>query len=259
MVNRHEAIGIKQTLRYEWLQKTADLLLAGLDARTARRELHAFLSARSGDGAEGERSDGTRTFAVNNLMTIWVNPPAELMAFRNAALTQLREQPATGSAVHWAMVSAVYPFWFNAARQAGRLLSLQGQVTQAQIVNRLRERYGDRQTVSRYGRFVIRSFVAWGVLEDSAPKGCYLKAAPMIVDDPNPAILMLEAALHALPEGRGTLAPLLNSPAFFPFRLPVLSGDFITRHTDRIEVIRYGPDDELLKLVAGKPEGDSRQ
>ena len=41
---------------------------------------------------------------------------------------------------------------------------------------------------------------------------------------------------------------LLNNPAFFPFRLPMMTGDFVSLHNDRIEMVRYGLDDELLKL-----------
>ena len=149
MASRHDIIGIKQVLRYEWLQKTANLMLAGLDAKLIRQELHEFLAKRKGDGSEGERSDQTRTFVVNNLMKIWVSPDHELVAFRNACLASLGEYPAMGLALHWAMISAAYPFWFNLARQTGRLLNLQQQVTQAQIINRLKEHYGDRQTVSR--------------------------------------------------------------------------------------------------------------
>ncbi len=154
---RHEAIGIKQTIRLDWMQKAAHLLLAGLDDKTIRQELHEFLADRKGNGSAGERSDGTRTFAVNNLMKIWVSPDPELIPFRDAALTLLRENLSMAMAVHWGMISAVYPFWFNVARQTGRLLALQDQVTQIQIINRLKEHYGDRQTVSRYARFVIRS------------------------------------------------------------------------------------------------------
>jgi hypothetical protein len=116
------------------------------------------------------------------------------------------------------------------------------------FIGRLKEHYGDRQTVSRYGRFVIRSFVAWDVLEDSDEKGCYEPSAPVIIADPEPAILLLEAALHATPDGKSTLAALLNNPGFFPFRLPIPSGDGIAQRTNRIEVIRNGLDDELLRL-----------
>jgi hypothetical protein len=128
------------------------------------------------------------------------------------------------------------------------LLALQDQVTQTQIINRLKEQYGDRQTVSRYARFVIRSFVAWGVLKDSEAKGCYRKSASASIADSAPAILVLESALYATPEAKVMLGMLLNNPAFFPFRFPDMTGDSISQRSKRIEVIRYGLDDEMLKL-----------
>ncbi len=248
MGKRHEAIGVKQAIRFEWMQKAANLVLAGLDAKTIRQELHEFLTDRKGNGAEGERSDQTRTFVVNNLMNIWVSPDPELNAFRDASLAILREHPSMALAVHWGMISAVYPFWFNVARQTGRLLALQDQATQTQIIYRLKEQYGDRQTVSRYARYVIRSFVAWGALKDSEAKGCYEKAAPVSIADANLALLMFESALLATPEAKGPLVLLLNNPTFFPFHLPAMTGDFVSQRSDRIDVVRYGLDDELLKL-----------
>jgi hypothetical protein len=174
-----------------------------------------------------------------------------MIPFRDASLAVLRGNPSMALAVHWGMISAAYPFWFNVARQTGRLLALQDQVTQTQIINRLKEQYGDRQTIFRYGRYVLRSFVAWGVLQDVDAKGCYEKAAPVSIAEPNLAILMFESALLATPEARGALGLLLNNPAFFPFQLPVMTGDFVSQRSERIDVVRYGLDDELLKLKDG--------
>lgn len=248
MVKRHEAIGIKQAIRFEWMQKAANLLLVGLDAKTIRQELHEFLSDRKGNGTEGERGETSRTQVVNMLMKIWVSPGLDLLPFRDASLAFLREHPSMALAVHWGMISAVYPFWFNVARQTGRLLALQDQVTQVQITSRLKEQYGDRQTVSRYARYVIRSFVAWGVLQDSDSKGCYEKAALVSITDPNLAILMFESALLVISEAKSALGLILNNPAFFPFQLPVITGHFVSQRSERIDVVRYGLDDELLKL-----------
>lgn len=248
MSTRHETIGIKQTIRYEWMQKAANLLSTGVDAKTIRRELHEFLTDQKGNGSERKRSARTRTFAVNNLMKIWVSPDPELAAFRDESLAFFCRCPSMGLAVHWGMISAVYPFWFNVATQTGRLLALQDQVTQAQIVTRLKEQYGDRQTISRYARFVIRSFVAWGALKDADTKGCYKISTPVSVDDRNLAILMFEAALHATGSGSGVLDLLSNSPAFFPFQLPMMAGNLLSQRSDRIDVVRCGLDDELLEL-----------
>ena len=248
MGKRHEAIGIKQAIRFEWMHKTTNLLLAGLDAKFIRQELHEFLADRKGNGSEGERSDQTRTFVVNNLMRIWVLPNLELIPFRDALLAFLRENPPMALAVHWGMISAVYPFWFNVARQAGRLLALQDKVTQTQIISRLKEQYGDRQTVSRYARFVIRSFVNWGALKDSGAKGCYEKSIPMNITDLDLAILMLESALLSTPSAKSALGLIVNNPAYFPFNLPSIGADTVGQRSNRIEVDRYGFGDEFLKL-----------
>lgn len=251
MGKRHDAVGIKQAIRLEWMQKAANLLLAGLDAKTIRQELHEFLAGRRGNGTENRGSDQTRTFAVNNLMRIWVSPDGELTPFRDASLAFLRKNSSTALPVHWGMISAVYPFWFNAARQTGRLLALQDQVTQSQIVNRLKEQYGDRPTVSRYARFVIRSFVAWGVLRDSEARGCYVKAIPIAIMDTDLAILMIESALLATPDAKGALGLLTNNPALFPFQIPTMTGDYVSHRCARMDVVRHGLDEELVKLREG--------
>ena len=154
-----------------------------------------------------------------------------------------------GLPTHWGMISAAYPFWYNVARQTGRLIYLQDKVTQAQVFSRLKEQYGDRETVTRFARSTIRSFVAWGTLQDTGTKGCYEKVDAVGITNEKLAILLYESALMATPEAKATLGLLKNNPAFFPFHLPNMTGDFVSRHSDRIEVARYGLDDELLKVT----------
>ncbi|MBF0431958.1 MAG: hypothetical protein HQK83_11800 [Fibrobacteria bacterium] len=243
MGKRHDAIGIKQTIHFEWLQKVANLMLAGLDTNTIRQEIHSFLKE-----AEPERSEGARSFSISNLMNIWVTPEKEIIDFRDNALILLQKYPSMALPIHWGMISVAYPFWYNISRQTGRLLSLQDQVTQLQIVNRLKEQYGDRQTVSRNAQFVIRSFIAWGVLKESEAQGCYQKAEPTNVTDIELTVFILESVLHATAEGKCALGTFQNNPAFFPFQFPVITGDYVSQHSERIDVVRYGLDDELLKL-----------
>ena len=248
MGSRHDSLGIKQVIPYEWVRKTARFMLAGMSAKEIRQELHAALAATGKQVRPGERSAWTRTFLVNNLMSIWPSPSAELTPFRDRTLRALHENPDQELAIHWAMISSVYPFWFNTARQTGLLLNLQAQTTQAQIVNRLKERYGDRQTVSRYARFVVRSFVDWGVLKDTAAAGCYQKAEAISLVDHNLTSLLLHSALLATPEGRAPLNVLLVNPAFFPFHLPTISAASLIGGSSCLKLVRYGLDDQLLTL-----------
>jgi len=248
MSARHEKLGIKQTIQRDWMDRVVQMMLAGMQEKEIRTDLDNYLSTQKQSGGIGERGQKTYKMAIG-ILASWFSPDKELVAFRNGLLILAADLPQKEwLPLHWALICASYPFWFNVARQVGRLLNLQDQITQAQIFNRLKEHYGDRETVARNARYTVRSFVAWGVLIDSEAKGCYEKALPVVISDHNLTILLLEAALHASPEGKGALGLLLNNPAFFPFQIPSMSGDFISKQTDQIDVDRYGLDEELLKL-----------
>jgi hypothetical protein len=249
MGKRHGKLGIKQTIQKHWMDRVVQMMLSGMTEKEIRADLVDYLSTQKQSGGTGERGQKTYGMAIG-ILGSWFAPDKDLIPFRDNNLTlagQLSQD--AWLPLHWSVISASYPFWFNVATQVGRLLNLQDQVTQPQIFNRLKEQYGDRETVARNARYTVRSFVAWGTLSDSGNRGCYGKAAPVSIDEKNMAILMLEAALYASPEGKVELRVLLNNPAYFPYLLPVMTGDFIAQNSNRIEVVRYGLDDELLKLA----------
>ena len=248
MSKRHDKLGIKQTIQKHWMDKVVKMMLAGLSEREIRTELNDFLATQKQSGGTGERGKKTYGMAIS-ILASWFSPEKELVPFRNHALELARHDPTQNwLPYHWAVISASYPFWFNVAKQTGRLFNLQDQITQVQVFSRLKEHYGDRETVARNARYAIRSFVAWGVLKDSKVKGCYEQNKTMKIGNPNLAILLYEAALHADKEGKAVLGLLKNNPAFYPFQMPVLAGDLISQQNKAIEVIRYGLDDELIKL-----------
>ena len=245
MNRRHDKLGIKQTIQKHWMDYVVQMMLAGLSEKEIRAELDEFLAKEKPYSGQVPK---THSFA-KSILASWFAPVKELIPFRDHALELIRhENIKNWLPYHWAVISASYPFWFNVAKQTGRLFNLQDQITQVQVFSRLKEQYGDRETVARNSRYVIRSFVAWGVLEDSKVKGCYEQCKPMGISEPNLAILLYEAALYAHKEGKAALGFLKNSPAFFPFRLLVLTGDYISQQSKTIDVVRYGLDDELLKL-----------
>lgn len=244
---RQNSIGIKQMIRLEWMTKTTDLLLAGLDKHSIRAELHEFLAEKKGSGAEGGRGETSRTQAVNILMKAWVSPDEDLINLRDDALSLAAElSPDHRVPLHWAVISASYPFWLNVSKQCGRLLNLQNQISQQQVFSRLREVYGDRETVSRYARYTVRSFGAWDILKDSNAKGCYERGATYVVDDPRKLALLLECALLATPNQKAALSELMGSPGLFPFQLPARKGDWLGGFASRLSVMRYGLDEEMV-------------
>lgn len=247
--NRHNKIGIKQTIQKHWMDKTVHMLLAGVSEKEIRSELNEYLQTQLQSGGIGERGKKTYGMAIG-ILSSWFSPDTDLIPFRDDALSLARQlPPEKWLPLHWAVISASYPFWFYVAMQVGRLLNLQNQITQAQVFDRLKEKYGDRETVARNARYTLRSFVAWKVLNDTDHKGCYKKVTPLIISDSNIAILIYESGLLAMPNTNIDLGLLLHNPAFFPFQLPALSGELIYQNSKRIDVVRYGLDNELIKLI----------
>jgi len=253
MAKRHEKLGIKQTIQITWMNQTVQMILAGMPASEIRKNLDHFLSTQKQSGGAGERGGKTYGMALG-ILASWFAPDKNLISFRDSVLECARTLPSNQwLPLHWSIISASYPFWWNVAMQVGRLLNLQDQVTQPQIFDRIKEQYGDRETVARNARYAVRSFVGWGVLKDTDTRGSYKKAVPVSVYDQKCATLMFEAALYANPEGKGALGLLMNNPAFFPFQLPAMTGDIISQNGDRIDVVRYGLDDEFLILSEYQP------
>ncbi len=245
MKNRHEKLGIKQTIQKNWMDYAVKMILAGMKESEIRAELDEFLAKEKPYTGDVPK---THSF-IKAILSSWFSPDQDLIPFRDHALELIKnENSLNWLPYHWAIISVSYPFWFNLAKQVGRLFSLQDQITQTQILSRIKEQYGDRETVARNAKYAIRSFVAWGVLKDSQFKGCYEKCKSLEINNPNLTMLLYEAALHTEKEGKLTIELLKNNPAFFPFQLPVLTGDYISQNSKNIGVVRYGLDDELLKL-----------
>ena len=177
-MNRRDQIGFSQRIRLDWLEYTANLVLAG----NSREEIVAALSERLKEklsvGSEPKR--GNRDKAISILTKIWVTVPKDLQTLRNEGLDHLRTGgPSERMLVHWCMCMAVYPFFGTVAAAAGRLLRLQGTAGAAQVQRRLRERYGERETVARAARRILRTCIDWGALHETEEKGLYRGTAKL--------------------------------------------------------------------------------
>ena len=217
--SRFDKIGIKQVIRLEWMDRCLSLLLSGMSANEIRKDLIEYLADKKQSGGTGERGDKTYTIAIG-ILAAWFDPSPELIDLRDRLLLKAKNCPVENwLPLHWAMMIAAYPFWFNVAIQTGRVLALQEKVTQKQIFDRLVERYGERATILRNARYAVRSFVAWGVLEDTEIKGRYKKSDPMAVSDPQIMAMLFEAMLISTPDNKAPLRSLMASPALFPMCL----------------------------------------
>ncbi|MDA8218371.1 MAG: hypothetical protein M0Z94_12210 [Dehalococcoidales bacterium] len=248
MSRRTEQIGFSQRVRLEWLEQTANLVLAGNDKAAVSEALQELLKDKVSVGGQAER--GNREKIITILMKVWLTAPAELESLRVGGFELLKQIPQRDHlAVHWGMVTAVYPFWSGVATQVGRLLRLQGSAAAAHVQRRVREQYGERETVSRAARRVLRSYLDWGVLQESGEMGVYIAGPSLAVDDPRLIAWLVEASLHARANCSAPLKDLLDSPSLFPLRPKPMQAEIFLAVSSKIEVHRHGLDDNLVMLT----------
>ena len=116
---------------------------------------------------------------------------------------------------------AAYPFFGAVAETVGRLMRLQGTCAAAQIQRRIREHLGERETVARAARRILRCFVDWGVLQETREKGVYQAIPAQPVQDKQLAAWLIEAALLAQGTHTSVLQHYYRLPPF-PFVFPAL-------------------------------------
>ena len=254
MTRRTDQIGFSQRVRLEWLEQTANLILAGNNKAAVNEALQELLKDKVSVGGKAER--GNREKIITILLKTWLTVPSELESLRIEGLELLKRVPRRDHlAVHWGMVMAAYPFWSEVAIQTGRLLRLQGSVAAMHLQRRIREQYGERETVFRAARRVLRSYLDWGVLQETGAKGVYSAGTILAVDDSRLIAWLAEASLHARANGSAPLRDLIDSPSLFPFRLAHMSAEHVASLSPRLNILRHGLDDDLVMLLE---EGGAR-
>jgi hypothetical protein len=252
MTRHAKQIGFSQRVRLEWLEQTANLILAGNDMTAVNEALQELLKDKVSIGGQSKR--GNREKIISILKQVWVTPPSSLIPLRDEGIEMLATQSSVLSphhlsvAIHWGMVMAVYPFWSDVATQTGRLLRLQGSVAMAHIQRRIREQYGERETVSRATQRVVRSYLDWGVLQETGAKGIYAAEPTLAIEDSRLIAWLIEASLHARGSDSAPLKDLINSPSLFPFRIKPVRAESLMAASARLDFLRHGLDDELIML-----------
>ncbi len=244
---RNSRIGLSQRIRLEWFEQTADLILAGNDKAAINDSLQDLLLDKVSVGGKSVR--GAREKVITILLKTWVTVPRELEKLRDEGLEILQELPRKDRiTVHWGMALASYPFWGAVAAYTGRLLRLQGTAAAAHVQRRVKEEYGERETVSRAARRVLRSFIDWGVLNETGDKGVYGQGKQYTVEEPKLIAWMVEASLYARLNGTAAIKDLLDSPSIFPFRLLYISAEHLASLSPRLNTQRHGLNDDLVML-----------
>ena len=233
-------IGFDRRIELAWMDALTDELRAGSSEEEVRGFLHELLrSDHPADTARGK--------TVTVLMRIWALVPPEHRSLRRRAL-ELQENVPRGDFVwlHWGMLLMAFPIFRDIASGMGRLLSLQGDVSLAQLQRRLTEEYGERSTVSRASQRIVRSMVEWGAVTEAEKRGTLLPAEKHITDSPDLQLWLMEALLTAKDAETVEATQLLKSHELFPFSIDIGIRDL--RRSDHFVVHRQGQSMDVVGL-----------
>jgi len=248
-MNRNGVVGFGQRIQLDWLDRTANLFIAGLTRDEIEESLQAFLQDRLSIGSDAKR--GNRALTISILLKVWVVVPTGLESLRDDGLGFLKQLPPKEHlVVHWGMVMAVYPFFQALAETVGRLLRLQGTVAASQVQRRMREQFGERSTVERAARRILRCLIDWGALKETEEKGIYQATDTISVNDAELAQWLIEASLIASGSASSTLRAITQNPALFPFTTESINIKRLETH-GRLELLRQGLDEDVIMLRSG--------
>jgi hypothetical protein len=237
-------VGFDRELKKSWLDLTARLVTAGVTDKELKTELDSSL--------EGELSDngcvrGAKGKTITVLMKLWGKVPANVQSLRDEAIKIMALSPADSLLFHWGLAMAVYPYFYDAVENVGRLASLQGSFSVSQLQRRMREKYGERETVSRAVNRLVQSLLEWGVIEELPEKRTFKTAKAITVQDANITVWGLEASLIATGNKSGPVDGLIKSQALFPFKFNMLNTTIFSQHP-RLQLFRQGVDEDVVIL-----------
>ncbi len=220
-------IGVKQALRIEWFDKTLHYYRTYEDESKIRELLSEYLSNKLQRGGVGERGKKTYKMAITPLIKCWINPYEDTKNIRDTAYNLYTEHSASNSTIlHWCLMTANYPFWYQVALQCSRLFRLQERFQIQEIKTRMKEIYGGRNTVERNTRYTIQSLIAWNFIEKTEIKGTYQKSPDRIQITPFETLLLFHSIMLATDRDQMYLEEVSSSPILDFFSLqPIQSKD----------------------------------
>jgi hypothetical protein len=224
-------VGFDRKIRIEWLDA-----VAGKMQNANEEELRNYLH----DLLQNEHSAlEARRKTVTVLMRIWFFIPEEYLNMREKALQAINKvSPQERLLIHWGMILLAYPFFRSIVSIIGKLCSLQGEFSFSQVLKDIEKSWGQRTTVERAVRRVIRSLYEWGVIDEAGERGVYVPSDKIGILTTDMELWLIEAVLKSGSSDFITFDQLHDIPCAFPFSFSVSLSDFF--QSDTFEISQQG-------------------
>lgn len=229
-------IGFDRFIRKEWAT-------AALSVRAGQSSLDDFNTLLDSAGLGVAAKKKTRTV----LNRLWLEPRPDLEEFaeRGGELFRTYDEKAI-PVLHWGMAISSYPFFGKLAELTGRLSSLQGDCTSAEVHRRMSEIYGERETTSRSSTMIFQTLADWGILQRMDNGKRLVKPAPTVLQDEALIVWIVEAAVRY----KGDVVSLKSLPALpvlFPYQLDCPLA-YVVSNSKNLELRADGSQSEFVAI-----------
>jgi len=133
---------------------------------------------------------------------------------------------------------------------SGKTTAMQDVATRTgapQITRRMAEKWGERGTVIRTVRQVVRSFVLWDVLRETDERGVYSSMPRIeIANGDRAGPWLVEAGISNSEMQAHPLRHLVGAASFFPLKLNLSPRE--VGNSPRLELYRQGLDEDVVML-----------
>jgi hypothetical protein len=231
-------IGFDRFIRLDWAA-------AALRVRSGAAEISELDQILTDAHAGPEAKKKTRTV----LNRLWLEPREELtdLASRGVDIFTRVKEPQI-AALTWGMALAVYPFFAKVAEIVGRLTSIQGDCTTAEVHRRMAEIYGEREGTRRMTNMVLQSQVDWSLLSKSDNGKTLARKPSIAVQSPETVQWLSEALITHMGRPLG-LDALAGQPTLFPFSLGDNLG-YVLSSSEALDVRADSAGSRIVSLAA---------
>lgn len=237
MIAKAPQIGFDRFIDLDWVA-------AAVGVRAEKGSLEELSAQLRAAGLGKEALAKTQT----KLNALVLEPRADLIDFigRGVRLFAGANASAEIAPLAWGAALAAYPYFGRVAEFTGRLTSIQGDCSVAEVHRRMSEVYGDREVTKRATQAVLQTQANWGAVARVDKGKRLVRLAARGLTDQQTIAWLIEAALRY--QGKSmALATLQSMAVLYPFVLDVPLAIVMSK-SDALELRFDGSNQQLVAL-----------
>ena len=231
-----ERVGLSRNFNLAWLNAAADCQLSGMSKQEARAYLEPII-AQTIQSKDNIRK--TRTMLLNLWYDnhSWIQATA-IDACKGVSITERLP-------LHWALLLAQYPVFFDLCTVMGNLFDYRSEITLHQIKKRVFEKWGARTTLLHSLSKNVQSLRDIDVIQPAEAIGSYT-VKHYVIDDKHIVFALADAILKNENREYMMWEEIIHHPALYPFEIQhVTQADIAS--CDHFALERMG-DDVVIRI-----------